>query len=453
MDISFLSSTLSVFFLLTISVLIYLFTKKINFPYTVALLLVGIGLIPLSNTDFFGFINHFQLTPEVLFYVFLPILLFESAYNISYRQMMKNYKAIVGMAVFGLLISTFIIAILLYFILPFIGFEIPFLVCLLFGGLISSTDPVAVLSIFKSIGAPRRLTLLFEGESLFNDGTSLAIFLVVLGIILEGGKVTSNSIFGGIGIFLSMAIGGIIFGSILGIIFSKIIGKIKNSELGEITLTMILAHLTFISSEVITEHLVLFGHQIHISGVISTTIAGLIVGNYGRYKISPKVELHMNQFWEFFAFISNSLVFILMGLILSHIDINWLDFTFPILVTILIVIISRFISVYIPIGIINKFKLEENIPTSWTFLLSWGSLRGALALMMALMIPEKGTSDYQKVLDFQNYVGWNFDFDIRDFILVITISCIIFTLFIKATTIPYLMNKFGITKLHDLEEF
>ncbi|MDD5769390.1 MAG: sodium:proton antiporter [Candidatus Gracilibacteria bacterium] len=452
MEVTFLSATLSLFFLLAMSVFTYILSKKINFPYTVLLLIVGLILIPLSKIELFSFINHFDLTPNVLFYVFLPILIFESAYNMNYRQILKNWKSISGLAIFGLLISAIIIGLLMYFIFPLIGFKIPFLVCLLFGSLISATDPVAVLSIFKSIGAPRRLTLIFEGESLFNDGTSLALFLVVLGIILSG-EMNIWTYVEGFGSFSSMMIGGIIFGSITGVLFSKIIGKIRNNEMAEITLTMILAHLTFILSEVISEHINIFGFELKISGVIATSIAGIIIGNYGRYKISPKVEAHMNQFWEFFAFIANSLVFILMGLILSHIEVNFNSFIIPIFIVIIIVILARAVSVYIPIYVINKLKMEENIPKNWQHLLSWGSLRGALALMMVLMVPGVGDKNYDKIQAFQNSVGWNFDFGIKDFLIVITIGSIMFTLFIKATTIGVMMRKLGATKLHELEEF
>lgn len=117
--------------------------------------------------------------------VFLPVLLFEAAYNINYRHILNNWKTISILATFGLLISAGITSAGLYYIFPLVGLEIPFLVCLLFGILISATDPVAVLSIFKSIGAPRRLTILFEGESLFNDGTAVALFAVVLAVIIE----------------------------------------------------------------------------------------------------------------------------------------------------------------------------------------------------------------------------------------------------------------------------
>lgn len=452
MEVTFLSASLSLFFLLTASVFTYLISKKINFPYTVLLLIVGLLLIPLSRIEFFSFINHFQLTPDILFYVFLPILIFESAYNMNYRQVLKNWKSISSLAIFGLLISAFVIGGAMYVIFPLLGFEIPFLVCLLFWSLISATDPVAVLSIFKSIGAPRRLTLIFEWESLFNDGTSLALFLVILWIILSG-EISLSTYLEGFGSFASMMIGGILFGSFTGVLFSKIIGKIKNNEMVEISLTMILAHVTFILSEIISHHAHIGWFDIKISWVIATSIAGIIIWNYGRYKISPKVEAHMNQFWEFFAFLCNSLVFILMGLILSHINVNFSLFIVPILATIIIVIIARGLSVYIPIGIINFLKSEEHIPTSWQHLLSWGSLRWALALMMVLMVPGVWDKWYEKVLTFQQTVGWNFWFDVREFLIVITIGSIMFTLFIKATTIGYFMRKLGATKLHELEQF
>lgn len=454
MEVSFLSASLSLFALLTISVFTFIVSKKINFPYTVLLLIIGLALVPLSKIEVFSFINHFELTPDILFYVFLPILLFESAYNMNYRQMMKCWKSISLLAVVWLLISTVLIAIAMYFVLPLVGFQIPFLVCLLFWWLISATDPVAVLSIFKTIGAPRRLTLIFEWESLFNDGTALALFLVILWIVLEGsGVIWAQTYFSGIGMFASMAFGGILFWILTWVLFSKIIGMVKNNEMVEITLTMILAHVTFLLSEAISHHVVIAGLEVHISWVIATTIAWIIIWNYGRYKISPKVEAHMNQFWEFFAFVSNSLVFILLWLILSHIEIDFMTLLVPSLIVIAIVMIARAVSVYLPVTLLNFTKTEEHIPASWQFLLSWGSLRGALALMMAMMIPGVWDENYDKVLAFQNSVGWSFDFSIRDFVIVITIACIMFTLFIKATTIWYFMRKFEITKLHDLEQF
>jgi CPA1 family monovalent cation:H+ antiporter len=155
------------------------------------------------------------------------------------------------------------------------------------------------------------------------------------------------------------------------VLFSKVIGCIKNNEEVEIVLTMLLAHLTFILAELIT-HLVPF---LPISGVIATVIASIVIGNYGRYKITPRVEAHMQKFWEFFAFVSNSIVFILLGLILAQIDTEVLKLMPILLITIPIVMVARAVSVYIPIGLINRYKVEEKVPKSWQHLLSWGSLR------------------------------------------------------------------------------
>lgn len=448
-EVSFLTQTLSVLFLLVICSFSYIISKKINFPYTVLLVLVWIILVPISHIGIFSFIDDFKLTPDLLFFVFLPVLLFEAAYNINYRQLMANWKAITWLAVFWLLISAAIVSSSLYFLFPFFGLEIPFLVCLLFWVLISATDPVAVLSIFKSLWAPRRLTILFEWESLFNDWTAVALFFVILWLILEWTAITWITYLEWTYMFLSMVIWWILFWWFMGVLFSKVIGYIKNNEEVEIVLTMLLAHITFILAELITHHI----SFIPVSAVISTVVASLIIWNYWRYKITPRVEIHMQKFWEFFAFVSNSIVFILMWLILSNINIDLKLFIFPVLVSIFVVVISRVISVYIPLWFLNWSKLEEKIPNSWILLLSWWSLRWAIALVMVLLIPWVWDPSYEKVLAFQQSVGWSYDFSIKDFLLVLTIGSIMFTLFIKAPTIPAIMRKYWVDKLHKLEEF
>lgn len=448
-EVSFLTQTLAVLVLLIICSFVYILSKKIKFPYTVLLVLVGILLIPITSIPFFSFIWHFHLTPDLLFFVFLPVLLFEAAYNINYKQLISNWKTIMWLAVFWLLISWAIVATALFFLFPLVWFEIPFLVCLLFWVLISSTDPVAVLSIFKKLWAPRRLTIIFEWESLFNDGTSVALFFVVLALILEWTVINWFTIFEWTYKFISMIIWGILFWAFTWVLFSKTIWYIKNNEEVEIVLTMLLAHITFILAEIFTH----FYPFLPISWVIATVIASLIIWNYWRYKITPRVEVHMQKFWEFFAFISNSIVFILMGLILSNLNVKLLDFIFPIIITIFVVMIARVFAVFIPISIINLFKLEEKIPKSWMILLSWWSLRWAIALVMVLLIPWIGDPWYEKILAFQQMVWWVYDFSIKDFLLVITIWSIMFTLFIKAPTIPLLMRKYQVDKLHRLEEF
>lgn len=235
--------------------------------------------------------------------------------------------------------------------------------------------------------------------------------------------------------FLLMILVGMLFGSFIGIVFSKIIEKIKNNEFLEITLTLILAHTTFILAEVLNHFL------LPVSGVIATTLAALVVGNYGRYKISPKVEETMERFWGFFAFISNSLVFILVGIMIVSLGIDWKVMIIPVAIAIIAVVIARAVSIYGIIIPLNWTRKEEQIPLSWLHMLSWGSLRGALAIIMVLLIPESLT-----------IAGWDFSFSIRDFILALTVGCIVFTTFIKATTIIPLMKHFHIDKLHEIEE-
>ncbi len=437
----FVQYIFALIFLFLVSVIANLISKRLNFPYTVLLVLFGILLIPLQNISLFSFLKVFELTPELLFFVFLPILLFESGYNIKYRQLKKDWIYIFALAVVGLLISTFLIAIWMYYVLNWFGWNVPFEFCLLFGALISATDPVAVLALFKEVWAPKRLALLFEGESLFNDWTALAVFLIILEAI-QSGVFDANSLLKWVMIFLVMVLGGLIYGSLVWVTFSKLLEKIKDNEHVEITITMIMATFTFVSAEFISEHLILFGFDIKISAIIATAIAAIIMWNYGWTKISPKVERYMNKFWSFFAFLANSLVFLSLWLILSKVNVPLKDFIWPIFITIGVVIIVRAVSVYIPINIVNFFQKENKVPFSWQHLLAWWSLRWALALMMALMIPESLSLEW-----------WNYNFSIKDGIIAITISSIMFTLFIKWLTIKPLIWFLWIDKLYPWEKF
>ncbi len=426
---------LSVFTLMLLSLGINIFSLKSGIPYTVLLVLVDSLLVPLSKIEFFSFITSFQLTPELLFFVFLPILIFESAYNIKIRNIQENKFSISILAIIGLLISTFFIGYVSYWCFQLLGFEIPLLVTLLFGAIISATDPVAVLALFKEYGAPHRLTLIFEGESLFNDGTAFALFLVFLEVILHGYHGYST-VLQGVFSFITMIVGGILFGLFMGVIFSKLIEWVKGHEHLEITLTLLVAHFTFLLTELISEKLVIYGHAIHFSSIIATMVSSIVMGNFGRFKMSVGVEEYMEKFWGYFAFLSNSLVFILMGLLFTSLTITLDIAILPILVMILVVAIGRAVSVYASIGLANQIKSEESIPLNWQHLLSWGSLRGAIAVIMVLLIPDDLHLD-----------GWQYDFSIKDFIIAITIGSIYFTLLIKATTMGKVVSWLKIDAL------
>ncbi|NTW76010.1 MAG: sodium:proton antiporter [Candidatus Moranbacteria bacterium] len=435
-----IGSFLAFFSLIMVSVAVYSLSRKYRVPYSVLLVLFGTILVPIAGIPAFSFLKGFDLTPEILFFVFLPILIFESAYNMRVRELAANIRAVSWLSVASLLISAAFVSASIFFLFRLIGFDIPFIVALLFGALISATDPVAVLALFKEYGAPRRLSLLFEGESLFNDGTSFALFLVVLEIFLRGYS-GWGSVVEGVVLFAVMIIGGTLFGLVMGVCFSKLIGRVSDDENLEVTLTMLSAHFTFLLSEVLSEHMHLFGMEFRFSSIIATVMTAMVIGNYGRAKISPRVEEYMEKFWGYFAFISNSLVFILMGILFASLPIRFGQFAIPILLTILVVMAGRAVSVYPVVGLLNRSGKEREIPMSWQHLLSWGSLRGALAVIMVLLIPEDATVR-----------GWNYPFTVREFVTALTIGCVYFTLFFKATTISRLMKRLGVGSLHALEE-
>lgn len=438
-----ITAVLSLFTLLLLATAVFFVAKRIKLPYTVLLVLTGLLIVPLTQLpflrDIFGFLDDMKLTPELLFYIFLPVLIFESGFNMSIRKMLDSAWSISIMAVVGLLISTFLIAGILYFVLPFVGFEIPFIVALLFGAIISATDPVAVLALFKEFGAPRRLTMLFEGESLFNDGTAVAMFMVILAIATDGFHGASTVIEGFL-MFAGMVILGIAFGLIMATLFSGALRLTKSNEFVAVTILIISAHMVFILAELINTHGI-FGFHIHISSIIATTVAALFLGNYSRHILSPKTDDYLSKFIEHISFLANSLVFILAGVLFASSNVDFSHLWLPILVTVLVVAVVRAISVYAVILPLNAMKLEAPIPPSWQLLLSWGSLRGALAVIIILLIPEDLT-----------ITGWAYAYSPRDFLLALTTGCILATLFIKAPLIGWIMNKLKIDQPEPLDE-
>ncbi len=418
---------LSVLFLMTVSVFAYVLARRINFPYTLFLVFIGVVLVPLSYTDLFSFLQTFKLTPELLFYVFLPTLLFEAAYNIKLNQLVKNIKPIASLAVVGLLISAFVTAILLDFALKLFEIQIPFMALLLFGAIISATDPVAVIAMFKEYGAPKRLALIFEGESLFNDGTAVALFLSVLYLIKEGERITLATMPQIGAKFTAMIILGFAIGVISGILFSKLLDFAKSRHL-QVTLMLVSAHLTFLLSELISHHLQEYSNFLGISPIIATATAAVVLGNYGRYKLPHEVEEYVNNLWHYFAFLANSLVFLLLGLIIAGLNINYSEVIIPATLAIVSVIIARAISVYLPLSLTSN-----DIPKSWQHLLAWGSLRGALAVTMVLLIPND-----------ISIANWPFETPFKNWMMAMVILSIFFSLFVKGLTIPKMMKAFAL---------
>lgn len=414
--------------------------RSLKIPHTVLLVALGVGIGLLSTLKGFGFLESFHLTPEVLFYIFLPILIFESAYNISARKLAESSLPITLLAIVSLVISTLAVGFGLTWSLSFIGIELPLIIALLFGALISATDPVAVLALFKEFGAPRRLALIFEGESLFNDATGVALFLVMLEIVLVGWNGFST-VGDGVLTFTLMIINGIIFGILCGVVFAKAIQWTRANEQASIALTFVLAFCTFLGADLLTHHLHIGEQKIYVSAIIATTIASIIMGNYGRPKIHPKAEEFVDKLWGQLAFVVNSVVFIMVGILFVDIPFASGEVLLPIILAIVIVALGRALSIYPVVGVYNVFaSAKQRIPLAWQHLLSWGSLRGALAVTLVLMIPADLAIP-----------GWTLETSPREFILALTIGCIFFTIFVKATTIQALMGYLKLNRMTDEE--
>lgn len=434
-----ITSALALFVLIALSTVIFFASKRFKLPYTVLLVLVGLLLVPIVNLpllkNIFGFLDDMVLTPELLFYIFLPVLIFESGFNMNMRKMLDSAWVISLLSVVSLMVSAISIAVLLYFVMPLIGIQMPFIVALLFGSIISPTDPVAVLSLFKECRVPRRLAMIFEGESLLNDGTAMALFLVILSVALKGFHGV-ETVLGGVFDFTMMIVLGVAIGLAMAALFSKALDFTKKNEFVTVTLLIISAHMVFIISELINHSGI-----VHVSSIIATTVAALFLGNYSRNILAPKVDEYLGKLIEHMAFVINSLVFLMAGLLFASSGVNFMHLWLPILVTVLIVAICRIFAVYAVTKPLNAMKLESPVPSSWEKLLSWASLRGALSIIIVLLIPQ----------DFK-IEGWTSQYSPRDFLLALTIGCILATLFIKAPLIVPIMRRLNISTQDPLKQ-
>ncbi|MCB0126705.1 MAG: cation:proton antiporter, partial [Caldilineaceae bacterium] len=282
----FLNIEIEIVEVLLIVTLVAMVARRIKLPYTVALVLAGL-LIALQNE------LRIELTPELVLALFLPPLVFEAAFHLRLGQLRANLTPILTLAIPGVLLSTALVGILL----SLFGI-LPLPAALLFGALIAATDPVAVIAVFRAVGAPKQLTVLVEGESLFNDGTAIVVFHIMLAYVLEG---TLSPLEGVVDFFI-VSLGGVAIGLILGYGTAELIARIDD-YLIEITLTTVAAYGSYLIAE-----------SFHMSGVLAVVMAGLVIGNVGPRGMSPTTRIVLINFWEYLAFLANSFVFILIGM-------------------------------------------------------------------------------------------------------------------------------------------
>ena len=420
---------LGLFALLLLAGLLLPIAKKLNFPFTVLLAAAGVGLGIITlfieqpdgggiAGDFILSIQNLGITSEAVFFLFLPALIFESAMSINIRHLFKDIGPILMLAVVGLLISTFAIG----FALDAIS-GMGFVACLLLGAIVSATDPVAVVAIFKDLGAPKRLTILVEGESLFNDATAIVLFTILAGVVIAGSEASA----GGAAIdFIRVFFGGIAVGLIASRAVAWIIGLMRNMPLVEITMTVVLAYLSFLIAE----------HYLHVSGVMALVTAGLVMGSYGRTKISPKTWHALHETWEQLGFWANSLIFFLVGILVPAV---LKDFTITQAIWLVVLLATAFsaraIVLYCLLPIMIRYGLGHHVSNAFRTIMFWGGLRGAVSLALALVIMETAGVDNE----------------IKQFIVVLVTCFVLFTLFVNATTIRFIMAMFGLDKLSNAD--
>ena len=389
--------------LLIAASLIAMVTIRLKVPYTIALViggfLIDIFHVPITGTLGDGGTTD-VLTPDVIFMLFLPGLLFDAGLNIQIRRLQRNLVPILVLAVVGVLLATVIIGYAVHW-----AAGLPLLVALVFGSLISATDPISVLALFKEMGVSKRLAVLVEGESLFNDGTAVVLFQILLAGIATG---TLDPV-AGVGEFLKVALGGGALGLGMGYLVSKLTAQVDNPQV-EITLTTILAYGSFLVAE-----------QLHVSGVIATVGAGLMIGNLGAPSgMSSRTRVALWSFWEYLGFVINSLIFLLIGIEVHIADL--LDSWAAILIALGAVLLGRVIAVYTLTPIANRFV--EKVPTAWQHVLVWGGIHGGVSMALAL--------------------GLDSDFPHRTQILAMTFGVVAFSIVVQGLTIQPLMRRLGI---------
>lgn len=358
------------------TVILYLFVaasllavvaNRLRIPYTVALVLGGLLL---------GTLHLFPapvLTHDLLFTIFLPGLVFESAYHLSASALWRDRLAIFGLAVPGVLVSMVVTAFVFLWTSRYLPdltvVSMPLGVALVFGAAVAATDPISVVAIFRELQAPQRLTFLVESESLLNDGTAIVFFTLFLAIAV-GKPVTASALTVE---FLAVVGGGALLGTIFGWLSSEVIKRV-NDGMVEITFTILAAYGSF-----------LVAMQLGYSGVISTVVAGLICGNYGAKKgMSPSVRLAVNTFWEYIGFALNSLIFLLVGLTIRLPDLLRI---WPLVVAAYVAItLARGAVIYSMGALLSRSRAR--LPWSWNFVLIWGGIRGALSMVLALSLPQ-----------------------------------------------------------------
>ncbi|SFR10559.1 cation:proton antiporter [Desulfoscipio geothermicus] len=391
--------------LVALSVGVTALAKKLNKPYPIALVLVGalIGIIPAGEIleELKTYFASDEVFRTVIIDIFLPSLLGEAALKLSFGHIRENRGPIIMLAFAGTFIAFMVTGGLAHYVL-----DIPLQVALVFGALMAATDPVSVISVFKSLGVNRRLAVIMEGESLINDGVSVVIFKISAFSLASIFALGPWGAAVGLATFFKVAAGGMVVGLSLGFLLSQVFRYYDDYPL-ENAFSVVL----FYGSYFIAEYF-------EVSGVIAVVAAGLVLGNYGKViGMTPTTRLSITVFWDTITTVANSLVFILVGLEISRI--NMVEHAVQISIAIVLVLLGRSVAVYIATA-------GSGLPRVWKHILNWGGLKGSLSLALALSLP--------------------YGFGGRETIIALTFGVVFFSLVVQGLTIAPLIRSLGLMK-------
>jgi CPA1 family monovalent cation:H+ antiporter len=381
--------------LLIIAAAVAVLARRVGVPYTIGLVLVGLAVGLATHID------TLRLSSDLVFYVFLPILLFEAAFNLDARHLRDQWRRILALAVPGVLVA-FALTALGVHLLGGLAWSL----ALLFGALIAATDPISVTALFRRLGVSERLTTLVDAESLFNDGAAAVLFAIVLAVVVDGHAFTGGW---AVGKFVWMAAGGLLVGLGVGL-GASFLHRNLDDHLIEITLSTIVAYGSF-----------LLGQLWGMSGVVACVTAAIVLGNLGRQRtMSPVTRVTMATVWEYAAFVANSLIFLLIGLsmhlaiIAGHVGL--------VVIAFIVVVGARAVTIY-GYGLIGRL-FGAGLSFRWQHVLVWGGLRGTIALALVLSVP--ATMAGRATLE------------------VVTFGVVLLSLVGQGLTMPWLTRRLGL---------
>ncbi len=391
----------------------YLNVRFIKLPNTIGLTVITIvftfGVFALSYVDDTLLeAERYIITQidfrSVLLDIMLSFLLFAGALHTDVQKLKEQRWPVLVFATFGVLVSTFLIGAGAYLVLEFMGLNIPFIYCLLFGALISPTDPIAVLGVLKKAGVPKKLEIKITGESLFNDGVGVVIFLTIFGLASGTGNDFDWS--ETLGLFAEEVIGGLMLGALLGFITFRLMKSIDDYDM-EVIITLA----TVMTGTVVAQYL-------HVSAPLAMVLAGLIVGGKRSrdQAMSGKTENYVDKFWELIDILLNTILFVLIGMEILVLDLEP-EYIIAGLIMIPVALLCRYLSLIVPV---NLFKKRLDFVPNTTLLMTWGGLRGAISIALALGLSE----------------GMH-----RNLFLVITYVVVIFSIIVQGLTVGKLVKK------------